>query len=274
MSFAYPIPVALPRRRRIISPGEWLREKIEEQRREREATIARAITADVANLGSNSVTAAANTIAFTTGSTVASGARIVVAAGWFSNSITLSSVSGGGLTWTIDKQGRPTNPAFDSQGIASAPAPSGLASGTTITATLSGSADARTIGGLSLLGVDTSTPVDVTSGPTGVNPSSTAWSTASISIAAGSCIVAAAWGENTSAGSTPTSPSLEAFDVANGDGYEQTACYRIESSAGSYTVAGTWGSSTQSGIIAVAYKAAAGGGGGVTVKALAALGVG
>ena len=38
-ALAYPVPIWLPRRRGIVSPGEWLREKLEEQRREREATI-------------------------------------------------------------------------------------------------------------------------------------------------------------------------------------------------------------------------------------------
>lgn len=39
----YAVPIYLPRRRRIVSPVEWLREKIEEQRRERESTIAAAV---------------------------------------------------------------------------------------------------------------------------------------------------------------------------------------------------------------------------------------
>jgi hypothetical protein len=41
---AYTIPVYLPRRRRIITPAEWLREKLREQQAEREQTIALAVT--------------------------------------------------------------------------------------------------------------------------------------------------------------------------------------------------------------------------------------
>jgi hypothetical protein len=39
VSLAYPIPIYLPRRKRIISPGEWLRDKIKERGIERETIL-------------------------------------------------------------------------------------------------------------------------------------------------------------------------------------------------------------------------------------------
>lgn len=44
--FTYPVPIFLPRRRRIISPGEWLREKIKERQAERDSQISQAVTVD------------------------------------------------------------------------------------------------------------------------------------------------------------------------------------------------------------------------------------
>jgi len=53
-SVAYPVPIGLPRKRRIISPSEWLREKVKEQQAERDATISKAsvtsILADTSTL--------------------------------------------------------------------------------------------------------------------------------------------------------------------------------------------------------------------------------
>jgi hypothetical protein len=206
-------------------------------------------------IGSNIVSDGGSaTIAFTTTATVAAGSFIVVGLGWFT-SVTLSSVAGGGLTWTIDKQGGGGD-AVDQNAIVSAQAPSGLASSTTITATLSaGSSPARVIGGASFTGVKTSLPVDVTAGPTQVT--ATGWSTGSMTVAAGSLIVGVNFNGATSSGNTPTSPAAEMWDRTHADGFECVAEYRIESSAGSYAVDGTYGASTKHSNIGVAYLAAA-----------------
>jgi hypothetical protein len=220
-----------------------------------------AILSDVADLGKAAADPASGTIAFTTTSAVAVGGFISVQVGWFDTAATLSSVSGGGLTWTIDKQGRPANPSSDNTALVSAQAPAGLASGTTITATFSGTTPvAREISGMSLTGVATSSPVDTTSGPTGVSPAAAGWTTPSMAIQAGSAIVATAYNETGNFTNTVTSPSVQAvLNPNSASPTSQVTCYRIESSAGSYTVAGAWSTAAQSGTIAVAYKAAAGG---------------
>lgn len=215
-----------------------------------------AVTVDRANIGSAGIDTSATTIPFTTTQTVAVGALIVLGISWGGNTATLSSVSGGGLTWVIDKQ---AVGAVGNQGCAvvSAQAPAGLASGTVITATFSAAVVGRGIGGLSLLGVATSSPLDNTSGPTDFN-GVTAWTTSTL-IAAGSVIVAVAHGSQTNDSSTPTAPSVEALDFNGGAGtFCETVCYRIEPAGGTYTVAGTWTGNEIGTAVAAAYKVAAG----------------
>lgn len=215
-----------------------------------------AIVIDKTNIGEVAINATATTVDMTTSAAVASGGFIVLVIGWWNNaSQTLSSVSGGSLTWTIDKQGNGGDNA--GLGIASAQAPSGLASSTTLTATFSASAGGRSLVGTSFTGVATSSPVDVTTGPTSPTVG-TAWETASTTILAGSLFIAGSCEMDSDHTNTVTSPSIEAHDVNGGSGtFSCTTCYRIEASAGSYTIAGTWSSSCRPVVDGVAYKAAA-----------------
>lgn len=212
-----------------------------------------AIAVDQTSLGTNSGTG--GTVVLTTSQAVASSGFAVLGVGWWDASVTLSGVSGGGLTWAIDKQGNAADPVFPHVAIVSAQAPSGLASSTAITATFSGTpAGENYIGGTSFTGVATSSPIDGTPlGPTGV--ATAAWSSGSYSIAAGSVIVAMCLVE-AAVSNTPTSPSTEAWQrVGAGDAVALE--YRIETSAGSYAVAGTWGSATKNTNVSVAYLVSA-----------------
>jgi hypothetical protein len=212
-----------------------------------------AIVIDKATIGSNRVDSGSTTIAFNTNQTVASGGFIVVGGGWFANNaLTVSSVAGGSLTWAVDRNMSAANQ--NGSWMASAQAPSGLASGTTITATISGSPLARTIGGTSFTGVKTTSPVDGT--PLLAHVNSASWSSGSYAIAAGSVIVAVNW--NFVGGNTATAPSIEAWELFDGPTQTGTVMeYRIESSAGSYTVAGTLASADNNDTATVAYLAAA-----------------
>jgi hypothetical protein len=213
------------------------------------------IAVDQVNVGEFALDSSASTIAVTTSATVASGGFIVLYFTWVGPSVTLSSVSGGGLTWTIDKQGESTGLDPDCDGaIVSAPAPAGLASGTTITGTLS----AATVGGCSVAatsftGVLTPGSVDTTAGPS--DYTTTAW-TVSMTTSGSAVLVAGAMDFHTSDTSTITSPSVEAHDFGAAGGFEQTVGYRIEPAAGTYTVAGTWAASATGTALGVAYKAA------------------
>lgn len=215
------------------------------------------IVVDQANIGTFGDDTSATTIALTTTQNVASNGFIVLPVGWGDATKTLSSVSGGSLTWTIDKQGNAGNGSNGCSAIVSAQAPSGLASGTVITATYSGATVGRAIGGTSFTGVATSTPLDTSSGPTDF-AATTAWTTASTTIAAGSVLVGVAHCTNTNDTSTITSPSVELQDFGGGAGtFGQTVGSRIEPAGGSVTVAGTWSGSEQGTTNAAAYKAAA-----------------
>jgi hypothetical protein len=213
-----------------------------------------AIGVDRLSIGFAGIDSAATTIPFTTTVTVAAGATIFLGVSWGDQTVTLSSVSGGGLSWTIDKQ----SPGNGNCGCAvvSAYAAAGLASGTVITATYSAAVAGRGIGGLSLTGVVTSSPLDTTTGPSDF--STAAWTT-STTIQAGSVIIAVAHGSQTNDSSTVTAPSVEALDFNGGSGtFCQTVCYRIEAVGGAYTVAGTWTGTEVGTAISAAYKAAAG----------------
>lgn len=206
-------------------------------------------------LGTNLEDPGATTIVLTTTAAVASGGFIVLGVGAFSGGASfLTSVSGGGLSWSIDKM---VDDASRSFAIVSAQAPSGLASSTAITANLNADLNARIIGATSFTGVATSSPVDGT--PTGPTSSGTgAWATPSYTIAAGSLLVAMNYSISITGANTPTSPAVEAWESTRlADNYGAVIEYRIETSAGGYTVAGAW-TGTGSANAAVAYLAAAG----------------
>lgn len=221
-----------------------------------------AIAVDIANLGSGGSVTGSSTVAFTTTGTVAAGGFIAVGVGWFSiaGAATLLSVAGGSLSWNPDKQGFAADGSERCVGIASAQAPAGLASGTTITATFSEAADGQSIGGASFTGVKTSSPVDGTPlGPT--NSAVAAWSTGNYTIADGSVIFAACFNQNVDtagANNTATAPSVETWDIGidTPGGFGLCGEYRIESTGGPFPVAGTWATADGNTNIAVAYLAA------------------
>lgn len=210
-------------------------------------------------LGTNYLTGDQTSITLTTSQTVASGGFIVVGVGafnWF-DTVNVGTVTGGGLTWTVDKIQHPGGGA-DGYAIISAQAPSGLASSTAISVPFvndTGVVAYPIIGGCSFTGVATSSPIDGT--PLGVNGSGvTSWSSGSYAIAAGSVIVGGVYID--SGDSHNATAGTEVWDRNNGGGPSSAGVYRIESGAGSYAVSGSWtGSSGYTGA-AVAYLSATG----------------
>lgn len=219
------------------------------------------IVIDQPNIGTRMPCADNSTLTLTTTATVASGGFIVFFAHWFLTGRVLSSVTGGGLSWNIDVQGFDAADPNMNAAIVSAQAPAGLASGTVLTATWDGTASSISLGAMSFTGVKTSSPLDTTAAALAVTPAAAGWTTRSASIQAGSALVATSWDQDGISGtSTPTAPSLEAFDVLDCGVNVKTAAYRIESSAGSYTVAGTYSSNTRSVTVGAAYLAEPAGG--------------
>lgn len=210
-----------------------------------------AIAVDQTSIGEFASDTAGATVAFTTTQAVAANGFIVVPISFLqSGTETVTGVSGGGLSWSIDKQAR--GGSASGCAIASAQAPGGLAAGTVITAAFNVSVGgARSICGISFTGVATSSPVDGTPDAKS-QTAGTAWTTDSVTIQNGSLLIAIAMNTTNLFTSTPTAPSIEAHDFGSG-GFSTTVCYRIEATGGSFTVAGTWSSTANAEVVAVAY---------------------
>jgi hypothetical protein len=164
-------------------------------------------------------------------------------------------VSGGGLTWSVDVQAR--DASYNHGAIASADAPAGLASGTQLTATFSGSVGHGLMAASSFTGVASVSPLDVSASSTqgGV----AAWSASVATTNASDLVLGWSGIDTTATTSTPTAPSVEMQDF--GDQWfneSSTSVFRIESSAGTKIVAGTWSratGSTANVTVAAAYRA-------------------
>ena len=215
-----------------------------------------AVTLDKATLGTVNSAGDSGTVVLTTTAAVSSNAFIVLGVMAYEGTTTLSSVSGGGLTWSVDKTQIAGTSAIG-LGIASAQAPSGLASSTAITFTFSDAAGGpRVAGGFSLFGVKTTSPLDGTP-PASVRTTTAAWATNSMTVEAGSVLVALQFAENTDTSNTPTSPALQAWELLVPAGpFSMRMDYDVRSSAGSASIAGTMGAASVAGNIVVAYLAA------------------
>jgi hypothetical protein len=198
--------------------------------------------------------AAGGTCTMTTTAAAASGSIIIIAIGAFrAGSLTSFTMSGGGLTWATDQFLTAGNIRAS---FASAKAPSGLASGTVLTATPvpAGNCD-WIIGGGSFTGIDTSGTI-----LTGTNSSSgtgTAHTSGSITANAGDLLVECSFNDgNGTATSTPT--NLELFDKAVGAQTETlTFTYKLGMAATDST-GGTWSASITHVDVGASYLAAGG----------------
>jgi hypothetical protein len=194
--------------------------------------------------------------------------------GWADKTKTMSTVAGGSLTWAFEQyQWSGGSGEFQAIAVAYAQAPSGLATSTTITGTLSATQSSKAAASMSFTGVATSSPLDGTAVKTqSAGAGATTWTSGSIALSAGSVLVTGVWDEaGTSHTATAGTEAVESRDT--GDGYGVELIYRIESGAGSVNNAGSFGANTKWVQISLPFLSA-GGGGGATVKQLAALGVG
>jgi hypothetical protein len=166
---------------------------------------------------------------------------VFVFVNWNNSTRTLTSVTGGGLTWTVDVQAKATN-GNTRAAIASAPAPAGLPTNTQLKATFSGSVTHGLISAASFMGIASTSPLDGTATPTQAGVVN--W-TCSVTTTNPSDLVLGWSGIDANATSTPTAPNLELQDFGDANYYQwATTAYRIESSAGAKTVAGTWSRNT------------------------------
>jgi hypothetical protein len=216
-----------------------------------------AITVDQASLGTPFTVGAFPSISLTTTAAVAVGGYVVAELGWFGTQ-TVTGATVAGNTATIIVQGANGS---DGACLVGYYASGGLSSGVTITVTMSaaGTQDG-VLGAMSFAGVDSTTPVSSTTGPTGA--ATTAWATPSATLAAGGAMVSGARKEGFAVSSnTPASGVTEAFDVSFNDNGNVLA-YRIEAAGGSFTVGGTWNAANTNVNVGAVLAPASGGGGG------------
>jgi hypothetical protein len=232
------------------------------------------------DLGENNQTAdsaSGNTVAFTTSQTAASNSKIIVFVGMnHASTCTLGSVSGGSLTWNVDKDNTALGNNAEAIAVASADAPSGLASSTTITATFktaigggtncTSTPGSRYIAGVSFTGIATGTTYDGTN--TSTNGSNNTWTGGAVSTSnANDLIIGMGVEELGSANITGCTASVNYTNARTPCDWETSSdfnawneVYQIVSSTSSYTPGGTVtyspsSTSTQTAGIAIAYKA-------------------
>jgi len=206
-------------------------------------------------LGKFSENIGSSTMKLTTSATAASGSRVFLFVNWNNATRTLTSVTGGGLTWGIDVQAKD---AGNNHGaIVSASAPAGLPSGTVLTATFSGSVGHGLIAAVSFTGIAGASPVDAVGSST--QAGANAWSAAVTATNANDLVLG--WtGVDANGTSTPAAPNVELYDFGDANLYEWgSAVYRIDTTSGSKTVNGTWtrasGGSSANVTVVAAYRA-------------------
>jgi hypothetical protein len=197
-----------------------------------------AVTAPT-SVGAAYTTLSNTTSAFTTTATAPSGSLMIMgAAGWNASGTgsQLIVLSGGGLTWTREKH---VNSGQFNLDIFTAPAPSGLASGTVLTATYTGNHNGKPVGGGYVTGQDV-VPTETSSSATGTGASSNAgtMTTVTVDLAVGIMFADFTGGSTSTAGTNYT----ELFDVANATNNQTfTMVYRVDAPTGSNTPVNTWG---------------------------------
>jgi hypothetical protein len=206
-----------------------------------------------ANLGTKNENVTSTTMTLTTNAAAAANTRIFLFVNWNHTSRALTSVSGGSLTWTVDQQVK--DGAKFHGAIASASAPAGLAAGTVITATFSGSVVHGLIAAASFGGIATTNPVDRIG--SSIQRGVAAW-TDTITTTNANDLVLGWSGLDTVTTSTPGAPSTEIHDFSN-SAFDQsaTSVYRIETTLGVKTVAGSWlnrAGSTANGTVVASYR--------------------
>jgi len=201
--------------------------------------------------------------ALTTTGAVPAGGKVWFVISWFLLTSSLTSVSDGGSTViTIDKQ---ILNGANGLALCSADYPAGLASGATITPTISGGTPADLqIAAMYSTGVQTNAAAAYGAVSATAN-SATVWNSTNITVANGDILIGGSkWEDSTPASSTPSGGNTEVHDFNGGGGFASTTVYQIGTGAG-IAGSGTWSltSGATSGItaVAVAYKAALAGGG-------------
>lgn len=203
-----------------------------------------------------------NSGTLTTSAAAASGSRVILFAWWFGTQTMNASGSwGGGLSWVRDHTFRGTIAGDQNIAIASADAPSGLASSTAITPGFSATPDfGPGLAAVSFTGVETGASgyVDVTS--TGKEDFEETWTTNNlVTTNADDLLIGLSAVDFTPGAHTATAPASEIHEWNLEGAQYGASVYRIVASTSTYQVGGVWSAVVAfQHNIGVAYKASAG----------------
>lgn len=210
------------------------------------------------SIGTNSSSSATTNV--TTTGAVPAGALVIMLIGvGLSSGTSTITASGGGLTWTTDHSQLFSGAIPWYYAIASAQAPSGLASGSTLTGSGTGTTIATLVAVAYCEGLETSGVKDVSDGNgqgTGTTWDTTATSTTvADTLVIGGCLVDGTKTNTPSGGAT----ELNDFQYAT-EAWSMCVEYLIKNTASSASLTGTWSSpgNTDKTSAFVAYKGAAG----------------
>lgn len=257
----YAVPLYLPRRRRFVTPGEYLREKVAQARREREAVIARAVVTRTQVTTADQATGVTHAIS---GVTIPAGSLGILRFGYQSDTVTISSVAdSGGNTWPVAVSVHSASGDSQTSAIAYLVAPAGGLSAATITVTLS--ATSTLAGHVAYFDSDTgwasqATVLDKTSGfntglVTGWTSNATATTTQADELLVG---VAYSGGAINGGTSTPGAGWTEENEQALTHGYELVTEWQHVTAAGAYAATGTWSAAEIAACCIATFKTAGG----------------
>jgi hypothetical protein len=211
-----------------------------------------AVALDAA-LGSNSANGA-TTVNVVTSAAAAAGTRVFAFVSWFASASAGMTVAGGSLTWASVVQ---ANNGSDRYAIWSASAPSGLASGTTISATGVSGLGGLLVSVASFSGVGTADTTAQSTGTTGASWTSGAAANAT----AGALFAGGAGNETATTTSSTPSNGAEIHDVWNSAAGQGIASgWLAAAGTASQAITGSWvGASSTANTGALAIFSASGG---------------
>lgn len=218
--------------------------------------------------GAGTVQWATGSHTINTNGAIPAGAQVYVVNFWYATPQSITGCSGGGLTWTLVQR----NGANFALTVHYADAPSGLSSNTAITVT---HANGGGGGMFCCYSTDLATGTVAASNASGPATNYTVGSLTTSASNGMTCLFGGSLVDGTTPRNTPTNGSTETLDFGDPGGpVLMWAQWQARASAGTYSETGTLsagGSFNEQ--IGLAINGA-GGGGGVTAKQLAALGVG
>ena len=199
-------------------------------------------------------TTSGNAVLTTTGAAPANSVVFFIVGWSFSSAVTLTGVTGGSLTWTIDYQQPFSGVAEWGYALVSAQAPAGLGSSAVLTGTYSGVVTASMIAGAYCTGLATSGVADVHDGQG--QGAATNWDTTATSTTFSDTLVLGGSIHDGLATNTPTGGASALSDFQNAtEAWSMCVEYKILASIQSTSLTGTWSSGANNVTNAfVAYK--------------------